>query len=124
MDNHFTEGNTELLLCIGSLDPRNSFSSFNNSKLVRLAQFYPEDFSILDLELLPNQLDNFIYDVRTDKDLSGLQNIGDLCVMMVKTHRHTAYPLVYLLVKLAPVLPVATATVERVFSSMKTIKTY
>ena len=89
MDNRFTEGNTELLLCIGSLDPRNSFSSFDKSKLVRLAQFYPEDFSLLDLELLPNQLDNFIYDARMDKDLSGLQSIGDLSVMMVKTHRHT-----------------------------------
>ncbi|XP_017248744.1 uncharacterized protein LOC108219745 [Daucus carota subsp. sativus] len=124
MDNCFIERNTELLLCIGSLDPRNSFSSFDNSKLVRLAQFYPEDFSLLDLELLPNQLDNFIYDVRTDKDLSGLQNIGDLSVMMVKTHRHTAYPLIYLLVELALVPPVATVTIEKVFSAMKMIKTY
>ena len=35
--------------------------------------------------------------------------------MMVKTHRHTIYPLVYLLVELALVLPVVIATVERVF---------
>ena len=44
--------------------------------------------------------------------------------MMVKTHRHTAYPLVYLLVELALVLPVVIATVERVFFAMKAIKTY
>ena len=38
--------------------------------------------------------------------------------MMVKTHKHTAYALVYLvypLVELTLVLPVVIATVERVF---------
>ena len=44
--------------------------------------------------------------------------------MIVKKHRHTAYPLVYLLVELPLVLPVVITTVERVFSAMKTIKTY
>ena len=44
--------------------------------------------------------------------------------MMVKTHRHTTYPLVYLVVELALVLPVVIATVERVFFAMKAIKTY
>ena len=42
---------------------------------------------------------------------------------MVETRKHTLYPLVYLLIELALVLPVATATVERVFSAMKFIKT-
>ena len=113
MDNRFT-GETQSYYFV--LDPRNSFSDFDKSKFVRLAQFYPEDFFLLDLELLPNQLDNFIYDVKTDKNLSGIQSIGDLSVMMVKTHRYTAYPLVYLLIELALVLPVATATVESFFS--------
>ena len=44
--------------------------------------------------------------------------------MMVKTHRHTAYPLIYLLVELTLVLPVVIATVARVFFVIKTIKTY
>ena len=39
MANCFIEGNTELLLCIRFLDPKNSFPSFDNSKLVRLIQF-------------------------------------------------------------------------------------
>ena len=43
--------------------------------------------------------------------------------MIVKKHRHTAYLLVYLLIELALVLPVVIA-IERVFSAMKTIKTY
>lgn len=124
MNNRFTEGNTELLLCIGSLDPRNSFANFDHEKLLRLAQFYPQDFSPVDQVLLVDQLDNFIYDARNDESFSELKGIGDLSIKMVKTQRHTAYPLVYLLIELALVLPVATATVERVFSAMKIVKTY
>ena len=44
--------------------------------------------------------------------------------MMVNTHIHTAYPLVYLLVELSLVLPVVIDIVERVFFVIKTIKTY
>ena len=44
--------------------------------------------------------------------------------MMVNTHRHIAYPVVYLLVELAMISLVVIATVERVFSAIKTIKTY
>ena len=39
--------------------------------------------------------------------------------MTVKTHGHTAYLLVYLLVELALVLPVVIAIVERNFSAIK-----
>lgn len=42
---------------------------------------------------------------------------------MVKTERHTVFPLVYRLIELVLILPVATATVERAFSAMKIIKT-
>ena len=39
------------------------------------------------------------------------------------TKKHLTYSLGYLLLKLGLVLPVATATVERVFSGMKIVKT-
>jgi hypothetical protein len=42
---------------------------------------------------------------------------------MVEFDRHTMFPLVYRLIELALLLPVATASVERAFSAMKTIKT-
>ena len=42
---------------------------------------------------------------------------------MVQTERHIVFPLVYRLIELALLLPVATASVERVFSAMKIIKT-
>ena len=122
MENRFSETNSELLTCIASLDPRNSFLDFDHAKLLRLAQFYPNDFSLMDQELLGTQLNNFIFDVRSDKHISELKNIGELAIKMVKTRRHTAYPLVYRLIELALVLPIATATVERVFSAMKIVK--
>ena len=40
----------------------------------------------------------------------------------MSTRKHETYPLVYLLVKLALTIPVATTTVERSFSAMKYIK--
>ena len=43
---------------------------------------------------------------------------------MVETKKHIVYPLVYRLLKLALVLPVATATIERSFSAMRPVKTY
>ena len=41
---------------------------------------------------------------------------------MVETKTHIVYPLVYLLVKLILVLPVAVATMERIFSAMNIVK--
>ncbi|KAL5730797.1 hypothetical protein ACHQM5_003589 [Ranunculus cassubicifolius] len=60
----FNEVNTELLLCMSCLDPSDSFASFDNGKLIRFAQFYPADFSEMDLLVLSDQLENFVCDVR------------------------------------------------------------
>ncbi|CAK8532623.1 unnamed protein product [Lathyrus sativus] len=42
--------------------------------------------------------------------------------MMVQTKKHIAYPMVYLLLKLALLLHVATTTVERSFLAMNFVK--
>ena len=52
----------------------------------------------------------------------GFMILGGLAQMLVQTKKDIVYPLVYLLVKLALILPVATASVERVFSALKIIK--
>ncbi|CAJ2648789.1 unnamed protein product [Trifolium pratense] len=54
---------------------------------------------------------------------ASLEGIGDLSQKLVETRRHVVYPLVYQLLKLAMILPVATAIVERSFSAMKIVKT-
>ena len=58
----------------------------------------------------------------SNREFAKLQEIGDLAKKLVETKKDIAYLLVYVLIKLALILPVATATVERGFSVMKFIK--
>ena len=68
------------------------------------------------------QLKRYISDVSTDEKFSKLKGLAELSMMLVKTEKFHRYDLVYRLLKLVLVLPVATAGVERVFSSMNYIK--
>ena len=122
LNNRFTEVNMELLLCVACLNPNDSFCAFDKQKLVHLAEFYPFDFSKVDLVILGNQLDNYIVDMRSDDRFSKLKGISDLAKRLVESKKDVVYPLVYLLVRLGLVLPIATATMERVFSAMKLVK--
>ncbi|XP_072147483.1 uncharacterized protein [Setaria viridis] len=123
LDNRFDEINMELLSCMSAFSPSNLYASFDAQKIRRLAEFYPKDFSNNDLLKLELQLDNYINDMRRDDSLKGLDNIVDLSVKLVQTWRHKVYDMVYLLLKLILLLPVATASVERVFSAMVKVKT-
>lgn len=122
LGDRFNEANTELLLCMACLEPSDSFAAFDKEKLIRFAQLYPADFSEVDLMVLSDQLENYIYDVRANEKFVRVQGISGLAREMVLTKKHIVYPLVYLLMKLALTLPVATATVERAFSAMRILK--
>ena len=104
------------------LNPCDSFIAFDKPKLLRLAQFYPQDFSLIELMILNDQLETYIIDMRYSSEFSKLKGISDLAQKMVETKRRIVYPLVYFLVTLALVLPVATATVERAISAMNIVK--
>jgi hypothetical protein len=69
------------------------------------------------------QLDSYIDDVRQNDSFKGLVNVVDLSVKLVQINRHTLYDMVYSLLKLVLLLPIATASVERVFSAMASAKT-
>ena len=60
--------------------------------------------------------------MRKDENFNGLENLVDLSVKLVETRRHLVYKFVYMLLKLALLLPVATANVERAFSAMSLVK--
>ena len=122
LNSRFTELNTNLLLCVTCLSPSDSFFDFDKEKLVSLAQFYPKEFSSLELMILFDQLDSYIIDMHSSIEFSNLLGIGYLARKMVETKKYVVYPLVYLLVTLALILPVATAIVERAFSAMKIVK--
>ncbi|KAH9689344.1 TTF-type domain-containing protein [Citrus sinensis] len=122
LNNRFNESNTELLICLACLCPNDLFAAFDKEKLPRLAEFYPKDFSAIDLIALEMQLDVYITDLQSSAEFSELKGIGELARTMVKIKKDKVYPLVYQLVTLALILPVATATVERVFSAMNFVK--
>ncbi|XP_020423491.1 uncharacterized protein LOC109950157 [Prunus persica] len=122
LNDWFNEKNTELLLCMACLSPSNSFFAFDKAKLMPLAQFYPSDFSEHVLKLLEEQLENYIWDVSSNNEFTELKGITDLAQKMVETKKDQIYPLVYLLLTLALILPVATTSVERVFSVMNIVK--
>ncbi|EEE51923.1 hypothetical protein OsJ_33533 [Oryza sativa Japonica Group] len=123
VNNRFAERSTQLLRCIACLDPRNSFANFDEDKLIELARMYAADFSPYDCIVLKDQLETFIADVRADPHFLSCSDLGNLAMKMVQSDRHTVFPLVYRLIELALILPVATATVERAFSAMNIIKT-
>ncbi|XP_075640500.1 uncharacterized protein LOC142612271 [Castanea sativa] len=116
LNNHFSEVNTNLLICMACLNPSNSFVAFDKEKLIHLVKFYPYDFPGTDILALDSQLQNFIFDMRNNDLFLKLQGVSELAEKLVSTRKHETYPLVYLLVKLALTIPVAIATVERSFS--------
>ncbi|XP_009610284.2 uncharacterized protein [Nicotiana tomentosiformis] len=108
---------------MASLSPDDSFANYDKNKIMKLATYYQNEFTASKLEDLSFELDNYIDYVREmNNAFSNLKGFGDLSKTLVKTNIHKTWGLIYLLVKLSLILPVATATVERAFSSMKFIK--
>ena len=119
LNNHFNETNSRLLICMECLCPNNSFSKFDKAKLIEFAKFYLIEFSPTSLEFLDSQLETYIVDMRRSVEFVPLKGISDLSKTLVASKRHIDYPLVYRLLKLAMILPVAPSTVEQAFSAMK-----
>ena len=74
------------------------------------------------VSFLDNQLEIYIHDMQSIEEFSAFRRIGQLVEKMVEMKKNVSYPLVYSLVTLALILPVATTTVERAFSTMNIIK--
>ncbi|KAG5575886.1 hypothetical protein H5410_056020 [Solanum commersonii] len=87
---------------------------------MRMTELYPDEFNMNTLE---NQLASYIVDVRdVDKMLFDLNGLCDFSNGLIQTKIYSNYPLVFRLVKLALLLSIATASVERAFLAMKFIK--
>ncbi|XP_022883162.1 uncharacterized protein LOC111399911 [Olea europaea var. sylvestris] len=122
LNDRFSEVNTELLLCVACLCLQDSFSSFDKKILIKLAKFYPLDFSAVDDIVISDQLETYIFNMRSNKEFEGLNGLGELAEKLVLTKKDKVYPLVYRLSTLALILPVTTVTMERVFSAMSIVK--
>ncbi|KAL6838239.1 hypothetical protein ACP4OV_031911 [Aristida adscensionis] len=118
----FSEQSSALVLLSSCLNPRNSFQVFDKDKLVEYARFYPSDFSDFDIAALDFQLQAFIADVRSDVRFREMNTLSALSVKMVETGKNSTYQLVYLLLKLALILPCWTpASAKTASSAMKFI---
>ncbi|KAK9288870.1 hypothetical protein L1049_017336 [Liquidambar formosana] len=70
------------------LNLSDSFLAFNKEKLIRLAQFYPSDFSPLDLIAFGNQLDTYIFDMRFDNHFLQLKGVGGIAKKTVQKKKN------------------------------------
>ncbi|XP_055814477.1 uncharacterized protein LOC129884154 [Solanum dulcamara] len=123
LNDRFDEVTTDLLYGIACLNSINSFLNFDIKKVMRMAKLYLDDFDESNMSALENQLASYVVDVRdVDERFSYLNGLCDLSKRLVEKKKHSTYPLVFRLVKLALLLSVATASVERAFSTMKFIK--
>ncbi|XP_075098804.1 uncharacterized protein LOC142175723 [Nicotiana tabacum] len=108
LNSRFDVMSSNLLLGMASLNLADSFANFDKERIMTLAKHYPYEFGELKLRDLSRQLDTFIWHMEHGEPrFSDLKGIGDLAKSLVE---------------LTLILPVATATVERAFSSMKYIK--
>nr|XP_016475904.1 PREDICTED: uncharacterized protein LOC107797516 [Nicotiana tabacum] len=122
LNSRFDAVNSNLLLGMASLSPDNFFANYDKERIMKLATLCPHEFSGSKLEDLSYELDNYILFVKEDNDFSNLKGLGDLSETLVEADLYKTWRLIFLLVKLSLILYVATATVERAFSSMKYIK--
>jgi hypothetical protein len=90
--------------------------------LVELATIYSADFSSHDCCLLVDELNIYVDVMKRTPEFIACDSLSDLALKLVQKRYHLTFPLVYSLITLALTLPVATASIERVFSAMKIIK--
>ena len=83
-----------------------------------MTEFYPNDFIDVSKVMLCTQLKNYVTHVRSDSKFAKLKELSDLCAKLVETNKCNTFAMVYKLLKLILLLLVATASVERVFSSI------
>ncbi|KAL5187783.1 hypothetical protein HKD37_05G013396 [Glycine soja] len=122
LNDRFDEDTTELLQYVSCLSPSSSFEAFDVKKLLRMVELYPNDFVDVPEVVVRHQLQNYVRNVRCDPKFAKLKGLSDLCAKLVETKKCNTFDIVYRLPKLALVLPVATASVKRVFSAMKFVK--
>ncbi|TVU32376.1 hypothetical protein EJB05_24105 [Eragrostis curvula] len=123
MAHRFNDAALDLLVSFSCLDPRRNFSQFDVDKLARLADIYSEDFLRDDCAIIKDQLEAYNCHVKRHVEFSTCHDIASLAAKMVETKLHLTFPLVYRLIELALLLPMATASIERMSSAVNLIPT-
>jgi hypothetical protein len=69
------------------LNPNDSFSAFNKENLIVFAHFYPNEFFIVDLMVLGDQLDMYIIVLRNNDEFFDIESIISLAEKMIKKNK-------------------------------------
>ena len=114
----------ELLRLSSTLEPRKILKYFRNSDLCLLVKnFYPQDLTDYDKQVLEKELYHFEHNVVHDPEFKKLKSLSKLCQWLVRIGNSEHYKLVYKMVRLVLTLPVSTTTTTERFSAMKIVKT-
>ena len=114
----------ELLRLSSALEPREALKYFRNSDLCLLVNnFYPQDFTDYDKQMLENKFYHFEHNVIRDPEFKKLNSLSELCQWLVRTGNLEHYKLVYRMLRLVLTLLVFIDTTKRTFLAMKVVKT-
>ena len=71
------------------------FLGSNPHNLIKLAKFYPHDFTFEEMNQLPFQLNRYINELRNDDNFKNLRSLAELSMMLVKKEKVSRYLLFY-----------------------------
>jgi hypothetical protein len=98
-----------LLVSFACLDLRENFARFDVEKIARITEIYDQDFSIRDRDNVREELETFLVHVSRVDDFKSYHDLGSLATPMIANKKHILFPLVYRIIELALILPVATS---------------
>nr|XP_023892112.1 uncharacterized protein LOC112004126 [Quercus suber] len=107
-----------------ALESCEALKSFKSSDLCLLVKnFYPQDFTDYDKQVLKKEIYHFEYSVVQDPEFKKLESLSELFQWLVRIGNSEHYKLIYRMVRLVLTLLVSTNTTKRAFSAMKVVKT-
>nr|XP_023896549.1 zinc finger MYM-type protein 1-like [Quercus suber] len=119
----FNEDAMELLRLNSALS-HEALKSFRTSDLCLLVKnFYPQDFTNYDKQVLKKEIYHFKHSVVQDPEFKKLKSLFELFQWLVRIGNSEYYKLIYRMVRLVLTLLISTTTTKRAFSAMKVVKT-
>ena len=87
--------NIKLLPCVSYSSSAKSFAIFDVNKLLRMIEFYPNNFIDVSKVALRTQLKNYVTNVRSDPKFAKLKGLSNLCAKHVETNKCNTFAMVY-----------------------------
>ncbi|XP_050207428.1 uncharacterized protein LOC126656848 [Mercurialis annua] len=95
---------------------------YDQHNLICLVELYSDDFSAIDWHFLRDEIDTYICEVRRSFDFTSCEDLVILAIKIAQTGKYSTLLLVYRLIELTLILPVATISIERAFFAIKHVK--